>query len=79
MSPISLGQYFRSFLVKLSMIESQLGELGIGGSPRFSLYIYIYICNIVPLDNISFGIVLELKDDRSPSVTHGKVLNLTVY
>jgi len=53
MSSTSLGQYFRSFLVKLSMIESQLGQLYIG-------------------DNVSFAIVLELKDDKSPSVSHGK-------
>lgn len=27
-----LGQYFRSFLIKLSMMESQLGQLGLGGT-----------------------------------------------
>ena len=27
----SLGQYFRSFLVKLSMIEAQLGLLSVDG------------------------------------------------
>jgi mitotic spindle assembly checkpoint protein MAD2B len=53
MSSTSLGQYFRSFLVKLSMIESQLGQMYLG-------------------ENASFAIVLELKDDKSPSVTHGK-------
>jgi len=53
MSSTSLGQYFRSFLVKLNMIESQLGQLYLG-------------------DNVSFAIVLELKDDKSPSVTHGQ-------
>jgi len=53
MSSTSLGQYFRSFLVKLSMIESQLGQLYLG-------------------ENVSFAIVLELMDDKSPSITHGK-------
>jgi mitotic spindle assembly checkpoint protein MAD2B len=38
MSARSLGQYFRSFLVRLSMIESQLGPLDLGGEhPSFSL------------------------------------------
>lgn len=31
MSAPVLGQYFRSFLIKLSMVESQLGQLGLGG------------------------------------------------
>lgn len=31
MTPSSLGQYFRSFLVKLNMIESQLGQMYLGG------------------------------------------------
>ncbi|THH33159.1 hypothetical protein EUX98_g1066 [Antrodiella citrinella] len=48
-----LGQYFRSFLIKLSMVESQLGQLGLG-------------------DDLSFAIVIELKDDKMPTVTHGK-------
>ncbi|KAK0208808.1 DNA-binding protein [Desarmillaria ectypa] len=49
-----LGQYFRSFLVKLNMVESQLGQLGLG-------------------DNVSFAIVMELKDDKVPStITSGE-------
>ena len=32
MSTASLGLYFRSFLVKLSMMESVLGPLGLGGN-----------------------------------------------
>lgn len=32
MSAASLGLYFRSFLVKLSMMESVLGPLGLGGN-----------------------------------------------
>jgi mitotic spindle assembly checkpoint protein MAD2B len=35
MSPSTLGQYFRSFLVKLSMIEAQLGQLELGGQLIF--------------------------------------------
>jgi len=53
MSSTSLGQYFRAFLVKLSMIESQLGQMYLG-------------------DDASFAIVMELKDDQSPSASHSK-------
>lgn len=31
MSGGSLGQYFRSFLIKLNMVESQLGQMHLGG------------------------------------------------
>jgi hypothetical protein len=31
MTPATLGSYFRAFLVKLNMIESQLGLLELGG------------------------------------------------
>ena len=31
MSDVSLGQYFRSFLIKLNMIEAQLGQMYLGG------------------------------------------------
>ncbi|KAF5385199.1 hypothetical protein D9615_001309 [Tricholomella constricta] len=37
MSSRSLGQYFRSFLVKLSMAESQLGPLNTEGDPSFAI------------------------------------------
>jgi len=50
MSTAALGLYFRSFLIKLNMIESQLGPLNLG-------------------DDVSFAIVLELKDNKVPSVT----------
>ena len=33
MTAKSLIQYFRSFLIKLNMIESQLGQLNLGGTP----------------------------------------------
>ena len=35
MSAKALGQYFRSFLVKLNMIESQLGQTYPGGMTGF--------------------------------------------
>ncbi|ETW87043.1 hypothetical protein HETIRDRAFT_306773, partial [Heterobasidion irregulare TC 32-1] len=44
-----LGQYFRSFLIKLNMIESQLGELA-------------------PTDGNTFAILLELQDNKAPTV-----------
>ncbi|CAL1694960.1 unnamed protein product [Somion occarium] len=53
MTASTLGHYFRSFLVKLSMIESELGQY--------------------PLpDDLSFAIILELKDDKAPTVPQGK-------
>jgi len=48
MTSASLIQYFRSFLIKLNMIEAQIGQLYLG-------------------DDISFAIVMELKDDAAPS------------
>ncbi|KAF8078869.1 DNA-binding protein [Lyophyllum atratum] len=48
MSSRSLGQYFRSFLVKLTMAESMLGPIELDG-------------------DLSFAIVLELKDNAVPS------------
>lgn len=53
MSGGSLGQYFRSFLVKLNMVESQLGQMHLG-------------------DDVSFAIVLELKDGVAPSARDDK-------
>ena len=32
MSSTVLGQYFRAFLVKLNMVESQLGQMDLGGA-----------------------------------------------
>jgi len=37
MSAASLGQYFRSFLVKLNMIECQLGQLALGENVSFAI------------------------------------------
>ncbi|KAK1220017.1 hypothetical protein PQX77_017224 [Marasmius sp. AFHP31] len=47
MSPHALGQYFRSFLVKLNFVEAQLGQMYLG-------------------DDVSFAILLELKDNKEP-------------
>ncbi|KAF9535644.1 DNA-binding protein [Crepidotus variabilis] len=44
----SLIQYFRSFMVKLNMIETQISQISTG-------------------DDLSFAVVLELKDDEAPS------------
>ncbi|KAL1697600.1 mitotic spindle checkpoint HORMA domain-containing protein [Schizophyllum commune] len=53
MKPAVLSQYFRSFLVKLNMIEAQLGQMYLG-------------------DDVSFAIVLELKDDQAPTAAVNK-------
>jgi len=39
MSSLTLGQYFRSFLVKLSMIEAQLGQMYLGDEVSFAILI----------------------------------------
>ncbi|KAJ3732477.1 spindle checkpoint protein [Lentinula guzmanii] len=52
MSSLALGQYFRSFLVKLNMIEAQLGQMYLG-------------------DDVSFAILMELKDDMKPATASG--------
>ena len=68
MSSSSLIQYFRSFIIKLTMIEAQIGQLYLGGQShlfwlrtRFNESLLFY------QDDISFAIVIELKDDESPS------------
>ncbi|KAJ6520023.1 DNA-binding protein [Mycena sanguinolenta] len=45
-SPAALGQYFRGFLVKLSMIESQLGQMYLGDDVSFSIAIELKADNI---------------------------------
>jgi mitotic spindle assembly checkpoint protein MAD2B len=42
MAPSALGQYFRSFLVKLNMLESQLGELPHDGTHSFAILIELH-------------------------------------
>ncbi|KAF9076023.1 spindle checkpoint protein [Rhodocollybia butyracea] len=39
MSSLALGQYFRSFLVKLNMIEAQLGQMYLGDEVSFAILI----------------------------------------
>jgi mitotic spindle assembly checkpoint protein MAD2B len=72
MAMAALGQYFRSFMVKLGMIESQLAELPRDGVQPHS-----------PGDGISadrlggentFVIILELQEGKAPSVAPNKVL-----
>ncbi|KAG2022969.1 hypothetical protein CC2G_000678 [Coprinopsis cinerea AmutBmut pab1-1] len=53
MTAKSLVQYFRSFLIKLCMIEASLGQMELG-------------------DDISFAILLELKDQAAPSASQTK-------
>ncbi|KAF8973665.1 hypothetical protein BDZ97DRAFT_383656 [Flammula alnicola] len=53
MIPTSLTQYFRSFLIKLNMIEAQIGEMYLG-------------------DDVSFAVVIELKEDAAPTHSNTK-------
>jgi mitotic spindle assembly checkpoint protein MAD2B len=71
MSAIALGHYFRSFLVKLNMLESQLGPLTPNGTflLLFSGDYQVYL----KTDDASFAIVLELKDEKVPSAPRPKV------
>lgn len=61
MSSATLGRYLRAFLVKLSMIESQLGTL----EPQGGLFPHCKnnLCQRVT-DEASFAILLELRDDK---------------
>jgi hypothetical protein len=49
MSSVALGQYFRAFLVKLNMVESQLGQMYLGGqstlrcSSPFSCWLWMFL------------------------------------
>ena len=59
MTPIVLGQYFRSFLVKLSMIESQLGHLCLGG-----VYLPMVPGNLVPVRVALLSLLLPSRRPR---------------
>ena len=81
MSADRLGQYFRSFLVKLCMIDSQLGVMDLNGkSPQSCvLFRWLTIIGTSPLaDDITFAIVLELKDGQAPSSANEKV-NVSLF
>ncbi|KAF8216008.1 DNA-binding protein [Mycena galopus ATCC 62051] len=45
-SSAALGQYFRGFLVKLNMIESQLGQMYLGDDVSFSITIELKADNV---------------------------------
>ncbi|KAF8898993.1 hypothetical protein BD779DRAFT_1486536 [Infundibulicybe gibba] len=67
----ALGQYFRAFLVKLNMVECQLGQMYLGGAT-------VSISGPLPQHShnsadVSFAIILELKDDQAPTAAQGKV------
>lgn len=66
MTSATLSRYFRAFLVKLSMIESQLGALEPQGS-CLALPIQT-LCANHATDEASFAILLELRDDKEAPV-----------
>ena len=66
MTSATLGRYFRAFLVKLSMIESQLSALEPQGS-GFALSILVIYSDYLA-DDASFAILLELRDDKEAPV-----------
>ncbi|CAE6461438.1 unnamed protein product [Rhizoctonia solani] len=66
---LALPQHFRSFLVKLSLVEAQLGDLPTDGtyysSPGF------HTSQTPAVEDMSFGIFLELQDGAGPSASKG--------
>jgi mitotic spindle assembly checkpoint protein MAD2B len=81
MTSSSLIQYFRSFIIKLNMIEAQIGQLYLGGkSHLFCLPTHLTGKSTFIQDDISFAIVIELKDDASPSHSDTAVcINMLEY
>lgn len=74
MATTALGQYFRSFMVKLGMIESQLAEL-----PRDGVHFPKHGHIIPRADSLgggdnTFAIVMELQDSKAPSAMPDKVI-----
>ncbi|KAG6380867.1 DNA-binding protein [Boletus reticuloceps] len=65
MTSAALSRYFRAFLVKLSMVESQLGSLEPQGSLAQSIQAS---CTNYVTDDASFAILLELRDDKEPPI-----------
>jgi len=55
MTSASLVQYFRSFLIRLNMVESHLGQMNLS-------------------DDVSFAVLLELKENAAPAVRNIKDL-----
>jgi mitotic spindle assembly checkpoint protein MAD2B len=74
MSSAKLGQYFRSFLIKLNMIESQLGLLELPSGGKF-ISSPVTIPFSPEVDEASFAVVLELKDNTAPSASKDKVMD----
>ena len=72
MATAALGQYFRSFMVKLGMIETQLAEL-----PRDGVLPRQPSNKMTRADHLrgenTFAIILELGDGKVPSAIPDKV------
>lgn len=76
MTTSSLIQYFRSFIIKLNMIEAQIGQLYLGGKSHLVCLRTRFTGKSTSVqDDISFAIVIELKDDASPSHSDTAVCN----
>ena len=69
---LALPQHFRAFLVKLSLVEAQLNDLPEDGTPFYHPYV-LPIVKYILLEDMSFGIFLELKEDAVPSASKGSV------
>lgn len=76
MATAALGQYFRSFMVKLNMIESQLAELPRDGA--WSRWLGNTIRADFSRGENTFAIVLELQEGKTPSTTPDKVFSLVL-
>jgi len=72
MTAKSLAQYFRSFLVKLCMIEASLGQMELGGVLVLAKGL-LFSDNKDVIDDVSFAILLELEDQAAPSASQTKV------
>lgn len=68
----ALSQYFRSFLVKLSMMESQLGPLIHDGLSRKIHKVHSSDA-VLTVGDVSFAIVLELLENKVPLASQTKV------
>ena len=67
MSVGTLGQYLRSFMVKLLMVETSLGQLNLGGTLMSGISRLKFDSLGLNADHATFAIVIELKDDMAPS------------
>ena len=71
----ALGQFFRSFLLKLNMIEAQLGQLGpLGVEGGKETEEYDALMNVTDIfQDLSFAVLLELQEEMAPVVSEGQV------